>query len=423
MLILVIITLAFFSVIAWTDPRRAMIVFAGLLPTYLVRFQIGPVPTTLLEVLWVALMIVWVVKRFTRVGVENFLPLRWDRINPWLWPCGLWLVAGLLGVFVAPDLRAALGIYKAYFMEPVLFFAAYLLFMEHGHKRGLAIALLASGSAVALYALVQKFVLGSAYLWEGARATSVYPFPNAVGLFLAPLTVLASGMALQAVRKKNTVCAVLCAAAAGLMLAGIVVAESEGALVGIAAGLFLLGMCFARTRLMTAIGAMLIVIAVLLVPQVRSPVLQKLMLQDWSGTVRRMIWEETATMLKDRPLFGAGLSGFPIRLEPYHHYKIEIFQYPHQLFLNLWSETGVLGIIAFAWIIAVFVLRAVPRIGSSASSRVALTMMAAILVHGLVDVPYFKNDLAFLFWIVVLLGAGLTPPLASNGVYGKANNG
>jgi hypothetical protein len=33
-----------------------------------------------------------------------------------------------------------------------------------------------------------------------------------------------------------------------------------------------------------------------------------------------------------------------------------------------------------------------------------LLAMVAILVHGLVDVPYFKNDLAFEFWLL----AGLT---------------
>lgn len=27
--------------------------------------------------------------------------------------------------------------------------------------------------------------------------------------------------------------------------------------------------------------------------------------------------------------------------------------------------------------------------------------MIALLVYGLVDVPYFKNDLAILFWIIV----------------------
>ncbi len=30
--------------------------------------------------------------------------------------------------------------------------------------------------------------------------------------------------------------------------------------------------------------------------------------------------------------------------------------------------------------------------------------MTALLIHGLVDVPYFKNDLAMLFWIIYALG-------------------
>ena len=27
--------------------------------------------------------------------------------------------------------------------------------------------------------------------------------------------------------------------------------------------------------------------------------------------------------------------------------------------------------------------------------------MTVLLIHGLVDVPYFKNDLAVLFWIII----------------------
>jgi ASC-1-like (ASCH) protein len=36
-------------------------------------------------------------------------------------------------------------------------------------------------------------------------------------------------------------------------------------------------------------------------------------------------------------------------------------------------------------------------------SLMALCGMAALLVHGLVDVPYFKNDLAILFWLIMAL--------------------
>jgi hypothetical protein len=29
--------------------------------------------------------------------------------------------------------------------------------------------------------------------------------------------------------------------------------------------------------------------------------------------------------------------------------------------------------------------------------------MIAIVIHGLVDVPYFKNDLAAMFWLMIAL--------------------
>ena len=34
-------------------------------------------------------------------------------------------------------------------------------------------------------------------------------------------------------------------------------------------------------------------------------------------------------------------------------------------------------------------------------STVLMASMIALLVHGLVDVPYFKNDLAVLFWLLI----------------------
>ncbi len=33
----------------------------------------------------------------------------------------------------------------------------------------------------------------------------------------------------------------------------------------------------------------------------------------------------------------------------------------------------------------------------------ALPIITAIIIHGLVDVPYFKNDLAIAFWLFILI--------------------
>jgi O-antigen ligase len=97
-------------------------------------------------------------------------------------------------------------------------------------------------------------------------------------------------------------------------------------------------------------------------------------------------------MLADRPIQGAGLGAYPTVIKPYHKATwMEIFQYPHNILLNLWSETGLLGILAFTWMCFTWFRLSKLRLP-------LLLPLIAILIHGLVDVPYFKNDLALAFF-------------------------
>ena len=43
---LLLIGLAAFALLAWKDHRRAFFLFVGLLPTYVIRFTVGGLPTT-----------------------------------------------------------------------------------------------------------------------------------------------------------------------------------------------------------------------------------------------------------------------------------------------------------------------------------------------------------------------------------------
>ena len=109
-------------------------------------------------------------------------------------------------------------------------------------------------------------------------------------------------------------------------------------------------------------------------------------------------------MLLDHPAFGAGLNAYPQTLAPYHDNTLyEIFQYPHNLFLNIWTELGLLGLIAFFWLAWLIIRTAVH--GRLKSRPYVLALFAALLamtIHGLVDVPYFKNDLSVLTWILIV---------------------
>ena len=128
----------------------------------------------------------------------------------------------------------------------------------------------------------------------------------------------------------------------------------------------------------------------------------KLTFNDYSGQVRRSQWRETVAMLKDNVVFGAGLNGYPTAMEPYHEAEqYEIFQYPHTIVLNVWTELGLLGLIAFA----LLAWRATATLRGAGTPPMATTLAFLALVqmsiHGLADVPYFKNDLAMMAWLIL----------------------
>ena len=106
-------------------------------------------------------------------------------------------------------------------------------------------------------------------------------------------------------------------------------------------------------------------------------------------------------MLKDHWWSGAGLAAYQLNMVPYHHVDwLEIYLYPHNLFLNFWSELGILGLLCFLAILF-FIIREFKFLFKNNQILFwpLLFMWLSWFVQGLVDVPYFKNDLSVLFFI------------------------
>jgi O-antigen ligase len=82
--------------------------------------------------------------------------------------------------------------------------------------------------------------------------------------------------------------------------------------------------------------------------------------------------------------------------------------YPHNIFLTSWTELGLLGLAAFTWILVTLLIR--PWMALSRASGIYRTLLwgtgtgfAMLTIHGMVDSPYWKNDLSLEFWIVAAL--------------------
>ena len=395
-----IIVFAAFAYLAWKDLRKAFLLFVAALPTYVIRFPVAGIPTTALEILFIILFAAWMFKREKRL----------IDIKGWGWLLLAWLVVATVSLFVSPDFRAAAGVWKAYFIEPILFFLIANDLMRTQEDRAAAVGSLAwSALVVSGMAIVQHWTgWGVPPPFNGVpvppateaefRSTSFYGFPNAVGLFLAPLVPFF-------LQKK-----LLYRAAFIASVAAIALAQSEGALIGLAAGIGIYMLCFKKGRMPALVMGGIFLAGIFIIPETRAFAIEKLTLSDWSGRVRKEMWVEASHMLKDHAVLGAGLSGYPIVFDAYHKARhIEIFQYPHQLFLNFWSELGLAGVIVFALIIIKFFqsVLATRSLGEGWWIAMLVASMTALLVHGLVDVPYFKNDLSMLFWLLLAFASSM----------------
>ena len=73
--------------------------------------------------------------------------------------------------------------------------------------------------------------------------------------------------------------------------------------------------------------------------------------------------------------------------------------------MNIWVELGLLGLVAFG-LLAWRIIRMAMREGGHKAGPYGLHdvipfVFFEMTIHGLVDVPYFKNDLALLTWILL----------------------
>jgi O-antigen ligase len=152
-------------------------------------------------------------------------------------------------------------------------------------------------------------------------------------------------------------------------------------------------------------------IAFALIPPISQRLAHEVNFTDPHNTLvgRIPLWQATMELLRHSPIFGAGLAGFETQLAPYWNAThIDRFIYPHNILLNFWVATGIIGVVAFAWLLFQGFRMSWSGWRSADGDWAPLHLgvvlaLIGIVVHGLVDVPYFKNDLSLEFWALLAL--------------------
>lgn len=399
------IAILYFVLLSWLATKNfktAVGLLICALPFYFIRFNIGPLPTSALEITFGSIFLVWLWKysRQDWIEIKNFY-----REQKFLCLALLsFFVFSILGIFTSNHHVQALGIWRAYFLEPVLFFIMLIGRRKNISFHDLIWFLSLSTISISILAIIQKLT-GQFYsptlraqdlVDLHGRVTSFFTSPNAIGLYIAPIIPLM----IYRIKSKDRVIAYKIILS--LALVAIFLSSSEGAwvalVVGAVAALYLMG-----KRKMVAGLVVLGILGLIFI----NPLRHNLLFQNQSGQNRLVLWNYTWDYLTKSPknfVLGAGIKEWFERVQkPVNDFKkIEPLIFPHNLFLNFWSEIGLFGMISFVCLFIIGIVQALKNYHKNKIFGIALLcMLIVFFVHGMVDAPYFKNDLSFLWWALL----------------------
>lgn len=399
--------------------RWALAITVGCLPLYVLRFHFGPLPSTLLEVLIGITFVLWAAGRYQ---AREWHPTR----TPLEIPLAVFLLAGLIGIAVSPDHVGALGIYRAYFIEPAVLFYLALDLLRKPDDFRIVLAGFAAGTTV--------FAIANLGAWAHALATTrlvdidlgnapkaLYTSPNSVAMFLEPAVTLAAGFALYSSNRRDRTAALVCLP---FLLASLVATLSRAGLLTLAvlALVALITIRRRRLKLGLLVAGVVAGVGLLQIPAIKLRMAHQFDPSYPYNTFegRLQIWSDTLHMLRDHPIFGAGLRGYAIVMRPYVTTPKGLPElYAHNIFLSMWVEIGLLGLAAFAVLLGMLLWRGWTSFSKAEGFPKALlwgtsAAFVAITVHGLFDTPYYGNDLSVEFWMLAALEIGAIGNLLTN---------
>ncbi len=123
----------------------------------------------------------------------------------------------------------------------------------------------------------------------------------------------------------------------------------------------------------------------------------------FSGSGREEYWMEAINMIKDHPVLGVGINAYSIVARDY---KISWGGYPHNCYLQMAAELGILGIGAFFWILVCLwqKVRGFMRNSSDMFCQIHVLGLTAgllgYLVQSFFDTTMYSVNLGTLLWLL-----------------------
>ena len=327
----------------------------------------------LVLVLAVLLLIGWSLQR----------AITWKR-TPLDWPLvALIVAAALSSIFAVNQVVAIFGTYDRWeglltiVTYALLFWLAIQFISGEPDARGLTWSLLISGYIVAVAAVLQAGfgLLGGGYftLDGGAiRADVTLANPDFLGIFLAMLLPIAVA---KLISQRPLYSRILAANLVVVLTLALVLTYARAAWIGALVGIFVVvSLRRGKVHVWPALAfgaALLIGVAILagaratqtgtnqasVVNSIYARVISVADLSTGSANQRLLTWRDTLPLIASRPILGYGPDSFGLVFPQFNTVNQQgtLWDKPHEELLGTAATLGVVGAIAYVWVIVAFV--------------------------------------------------------------------
>lgn len=333
---------------------------------------------------------------------------------------------------IFPSLNTALGIFKGWFLMPFLYFIL-LYFSERKQSSFLTSLYCYVLSALPLIIWAYYQSITGDYLTLDQRASGPFENANYLAMYIAPAITALWILLIQRIILKFKLIPFFIAVFFSIFYSiAILLTHSYGAILAIfftlLVYLILNLLLFRRAKLdfeyqsLKRIGYFLIIILILIgfagilifSGTAKWDSFFDLSKRD-SSTVRLQIYQIDLALIRESPILGIGLGQYQPQYDlnaqqilGQKPYELNML-HPHNTLMALWLNLGLAGLLLYLILIyqSVKSFYRSDEIGNKLFKLIGLMMFLMTFIHGLVDTYIFKNDLAFLF--VLMLAICLFP--------------
>lgn len=418
----------------WLKPQFWLYLMPLIWPLYLIKFDVKGLPFNFLEVailgLFVWQLIVWIVEKRKFKLDMVFVTLS-----------ALFLAAGIAGVLIVPSTqiladgntvfeakKIALGIFKGWLVVPYL----YLLMLWYSAKCQKDLfnslyAYLFSILPLAIWAFYQ-YISGD-FITADGRASGPFINANYLAMYMTPGVAALWVLIVRGVLFGFKPIRFLIGMALAILYTITLLMTQSYAAIGAVIMSLLIFFAYSwhllkkfdkkyEFKVLKKIGTMLLVFAGIALVAAFALFVNT---EKWklftefkersSSSVRLQLYQVAFEEIKRNPIFGLGLGQFQARYdldskEILGHQPYELIMlHPHNTFLAFYLNLGLIGVLLFAFWAAkmLFSVWSAEGFEQKYFRLIGVTMFVVMLLHGMVDTYFFKNDLAVLFWLMFAL--------------------